>query len=124
MRYWRTARAGANWRSSKVWRVSRGGVPLSTPGRAGRVIRSRDAPRGRRPGSGPVDSGERRTLVSRCALYRHHIKESGLGSLSRALEERWMRRFAWAMLGLGLWVLDGGVEPAAGQDPQPTIELQ
>ena len=35
-----------------------------------------------------------------------------------------MRRFAWAMLGLGLWVLDGGVEPAAGQDPQPTIELQ
>src|SRR5256885_2696362 len=45
-------------------------------------------------------------------------------SLFRALEERWMRRFAWAMLGLGLWVLDGGVEPAAGQDPQPTIELQ
>src|SRR5437660_12611147 len=35
-----------------------------------------------------------------------------------------MRRFAWAMLGLGLWVLEGGVEPAAGQDPQPTIELQ
>src|SRR5947208_6987276 len=35
-----------------------------------------------------------------------------------------MRRFAWAMLGLGLWVLDGGVEPAAGQDPQPTVELQ
>jgi len=35
-----------------------------------------------------------------------------------------MRRFAWAMLGRGLWVLEGGVEPAAGQDPQPTIELQ
>jgi len=35
-----------------------------------------------------------------------------------------MRRFAWAMLGLGLWVLEGGVERAAGQDPQPTIELQ
>src|ERR1051326_6413518 len=35
-----------------------------------------------------------------------------------------MRRFAWAMLGLGLWVLAGGVAPAAGQDPQPTIELQ
>ena len=35
-----------------------------------------------------------------------------------------MRRFAWAMLGLGLWGLEGGVEPAAGQDPQPTIELQ
>lgn len=34
-----------------------------------------------------------------------------------------MRRFAWAMLGLGLWVL-AVVEPAAGQDPQPTIELQ
>ena len=33
-----------------------------------------------------------------------------------------MRRFAWAMLGLGLWVLAGRVEPAAGQDPQPTIE--
>src|SRR2546430_10042264 len=35
-----------------------------------------------------------------------------------------MRRFAWAMLGLGLWVVEGGVEPALGQDPQPTIELQ
>src|SRR5437879_10676748 len=35
-----------------------------------------------------------------------------------------MRRFAWAMLGLGLWVVEGGVEPAAGQDPQPTIERQ
>src|SRR5437870_9519661 len=35
-----------------------------------------------------------------------------------------MRRFAWAMLGLGLWVFEGWVEPAAGQDPQPTIELQ
>src|SRR5438445_12871875 len=35
-----------------------------------------------------------------------------------------MRRFAWAMLGLGLWVFEGWVEPVAGQDPQPTIELQ
>ena len=35
-----------------------------------------------------------------------------------------MRRIAWAMLGLGLWVLAAGVEPAAGQEPQPTIELQ
>src|SRR5438270_13708501 len=35
-----------------------------------------------------------------------------------------MRRFAWAMLGLGLCVVEGGVEPALGQDPQPTIELQ
>src|SRR5437868_2100850 len=35
-----------------------------------------------------------------------------------------MKRFAWAMLGLGLWVLEGGVEPALAQDPQPTIELQ
>ena len=35
-----------------------------------------------------------------------------------------MRRFAWAILGLGLCVVEGGVEPALGQDPQPTIELQ
>ncbi|PYP49676.1 MAG: hypothetical protein DMD45_13665 [Gemmatimonadetes bacterium] len=35
-----------------------------------------------------------------------------------------MKRFAWAMLGLGLWVFEGGVEPALAQDPQPTIELQ
>lgn len=35
-----------------------------------------------------------------------------------------MRRFAWALLGLGLWVLAGQAEPAAGQDPQPTTELQ
>jgi hypothetical protein len=35
-----------------------------------------------------------------------------------------MRRFAWAMLGLGLWVGGKGARQALGQDPQPTIELQ
>src|SRR5437764_4028395 len=34
-----------------------------------------------------------------------------------------MKRFAWAMLGLGLWVFEWGVEPALAQDPTPTIEL-
>src|ERR1041385_2662221 len=34
----------------------------------------RDAPHGRRPGFGPVDSGERRTIVSRWALYRSRLE--------------------------------------------------
>ncbi len=37
-------------------------------------------------------------------------------------EERWMKRYAWAVLGLGLWV--AGMQAAWGQTPQPTVELK
>src|SRR2546427_13238759 len=37
-----------------------------------------------------------------------------------------MKRYAWAVLGLGLWVAGLGVaaEPAWGQQPRPTVELK
>jgi len=37
-----------------------------------------------------------------------------------------MRRHAWAVLGLGLWVagVEGGSRPAVGQTPRPMIEPQ
>src|SRR2546426_12676797 len=37
-----------------------------------------------------------------------------------------MKRYAWAVLGLGLWVAGLGVaaEPAWGQQPRPTEELK
>src|SRR5437667_12198116 len=33
-----------------------------------------------------------------------------------------MKRYAWAVLGLGLWV--AGMQAAWGQTPQPTVELK
>lgn len=35
-----------------------------------------------------------------------------------------MRPCAWAVLGLGMWVLTGGAAAAAGQNPPPTVEAQ
>src|SRR5207247_6847360 len=37
-----------------------------------------------------------------------------------------MKRYAWAVLGLGLWAagLGGGVGPACGHEPRPTVELK
>src|SRR5260370_30261714 len=35
-----------------------------------------------------------------------------------------MKRYAWAVLGLGLWVAGGSTRLALGQTPRPTIELQ
>jgi hypothetical protein len=37
-----------------------------------------------------------------------------------------MKRYAWAVLGLGLWAVavGTGAEPVVGQTPQPTIELK
>jgi len=35
-----------------------------------------------------------------------------------------MRPCAWAVLGLGMWVLTGGAGVAVGQNPPPTVEAQ
>jgi hypothetical protein len=35
-----------------------------------------------------------------------------------------MTRYAWAVLGLGLWAVGGSPRSALGQTPRPTIELQ
>jgi hypothetical protein len=35
-----------------------------------------------------------------------------------------MKRYAWAVLGLGLWVGGASTRSALGQTPRPTIELQ
>jgi hypothetical protein len=35
-----------------------------------------------------------------------------------------MRWYAWAVLGLGLWAIQGSVAPLVGQDARPSIELQ
>src|SRR6266513_2736181 len=53
-------------------------------------------------------------------------KESRPKVTSRSQEERWMKRYAWAMLGLGLWVagMEGGTRWALGQTPPPTIGPQ
>src|SRR5206468_12401222 len=86
-------------------------------------------PRGRCPGTGEVDSRERRLVVWISAL----AARVSLGTrravpkvTSRSQEERWMKRYAWAMLGLGLWVagMEGGTRWALGQTPPPTIGPQ
>src|SRR5438876_979172 len=88
-----------------------------------------DPPRGRCPGTGEVDSRERRLVVWISAL----AARVSLGTrravpkvTSRSQEERWMKRYAWAMLGLGLWVagMEGGTRWALGQTPPPTIGPQ
>src|SRR5207245_2154718 len=97
---------------------------LDSVARVGRPPRG-DAPLGRRPGARPVDSRERRPLVSFSALavpVSHATQgERSKGTFSFA-EERWMKRYAWAVLGLGLWV--AGMQAAGGQTPQPTVELK
>src|SRR6266568_4018353 len=89
----------------------------------------RNPPRGRCPGAGEVDSRERRLVVWISGLEARvslGTRRAVPKVTSRSQEERWMKRYAWALLGLGLWVagMEGGTRWALGQTPPPTIGPQ